>query len=614
MMRQAFSLLVLLVTLATAFAAPVQAQTAPPPTAPQTAPQTARGSFWLQIEAQPNLAGAEERASAWQGLFSDVAGFSTGSGWYVITLGPYSEQQAADRIAELRSENLIPRDSFVSDGATYGAMFWPAGATAPLPLAPDLQATDPLAPAADTTEALTSEAGQPAPDMLTDTLTEILPDETPEEARASESLLTQTEREDLQRALMWFGFYDAKLDGSFGRGTRASMAAWQGAGGFEPTGILTTAQRAALLTTYRAEEQGFGFQTVTESEAGIEATLPLALVAFDHYEPPFVHFTARDGSETRILLLSQPGDEAALAGLYDTLQTLQIMPATGPRSLQGDSFTLRGESAGLVTEAFATTSRGMVKGWLISWNPDTTPNMDRAVSTLRASFRPIGDRALDPGLVPLTPAVKSGLLAGLEIKKPRLSRSGFYVDATGSVLTTAEAVAQCGRITLDGRTEATVAATDAANGLALLKPASPLAPPAFAAFAPGTPNTEIAVAGYSYGDMLPAPVLTYGRFAAAEGLDGGTALNRLDLAAREGDTGGPVLTASGAVAGILVPQPDKTRALPKGTAFAAPPAVLAALLQSGGVTPAAAAEAAPLTPQDQIALGTAMTVLVSCWD
>lgn len=603
MMRQAFSLLVLLVTLATALAAPVQAQTAP-----QTAPETAPGSFWLQIEAQPDLAGAEERAAAWQGLFSDVAGFSTGSGWYVITLGPYSEQQAADRIAELRAENLIPRDSFVSDGATYGAMFWPIGATAPLPLAPDLLTDDPLATDLPAEDPLAT-----APDTA-DTLTEILPDESPEEARASESLLTQTEREDLQRALMWFGFYDAKVDGAFGRGTRASMAAWQGAGGFEATGILTTAQREALMTTYRAEEQGFGFQTVTESEAGIEATLPLALVAFDHYEPPFVHFTARDGSETRILLLSQPGDEAALAGLYDTLQTLQIMPATGPRSLQGDSFTLRGESAGLVTEAFATTSRGMVKGWLVSWNPATTPNMDRAVSTLRASFRPIGDRALDPGLVPLTPAVKSGLLAGLEIKKPRLSRSGFYVDATGSVLTTAEAVAQCGRITIDGQTEATVTATDAANGLALLKPASRLAPPAFAAFGAGTPNTEIAVAGYSYGDTLPAPVLTYGRFAAAEGLDGATALNRLDLAALEGDTGGPVLTASGAVAGMLVPQPDKTRALPKGTAFAAPPAILAPFLQSGGVTPATAPEAAPLTPQDQIALGTAMTVLVSCWD
>lgn len=582
MMRQALSLLSLLVTLAAAFAAPAQAQTA----APQTAAPQAQGSFWLQIEAQPALADAEDRARAWEGLFQDVNGFATGSGWYVIALGPYSEQRAADRIAELRAENLIPRDSFVSDGATFGPMFWPVGALTPEPLSP--ATADP----------------EPA----------LLPDETPEEARASESLLSQSERENLQRALLWFGFYDASVDGAFGRGTRASMAAWQTAGGFDATGILTTAQRQTLLLAYRAEEQGFGFQTITESEAGIEATLPLALVTFDHYEPPFVHFTAKDGSDTRILLISQPGDEAALAGLYDTLQTLEIMPENGPRSLQGDSFTLRGESEGRVTEAFATTARGMVKGWLVSWNPDTTPNMDRALGTLKASFRPIGDRALDPGLVPLTAGVKSGLLAGLEIKRPRLSRSGFYVDATGNVLTTADTVTGCGRITLDGRTEATVAKTDAATGLALLTPAARLAPPAFAQFAPGVPNTEIAVVGYSYGDTLPAPVLTYGRFAAAQGLNGETDLNRLDLATLDGDTGGPVLTAAGAVAGVLVPHPDKTRTLPKGTAFAAPPTVIAPFLQSGGVTATPAAATLPLTPQDQVALGTAMTVLVSCWD
>ena len=571
----------------------------------------AQASRWIQIEAQPTLPDAEDRARAWQGLFQDVVGFTTGSGWYVISLGPYSEADAEARRTELRAENLIPRDSFVSDGATYGPLFWPVGATTP-PALPQtaLPLTDPLAaaPAADP-------LADPAdPQIVEPQIVETLPDETPDEARASEAALTQTEREDLQRALMWFGFYDSTVDGAFGRGTRASMAAWQGANGFEATGILTSAQRAALLSAYSAEETAFGFQTVTETEAGIEVTLPLALVAFDHYEPPFVHFAAKDGGDTRILLLSQPGDEAALAGLYDTLQTLAILPATGPRDLTGDSFSLRGESPDLVTEAFATTARGMVKGWLVSWNPKTAPQMERVLATIKASFRPIGDRALDPGLVPLAAGTKAGLLAGLDLKKPRLSRSGFYVDAAGTVLTTAAAVSQCARITLDSRTEATVAATDAANGLAVLKPATRLAPPAFASFTTGGPGTEIALAGYSYGDTLPAPVLTFGSFAANEGLDGEATLNRLNLTALPGDTGGPVLTASGAVAGLLLPKPDAGRILPAGVEFAAPPSVIVPLLQSAGVTAATAAESPPLTPQDQTALGTAMTVLVSCWD
>lgn len=583
MLRQALSLLVLLVTLASIqFAA---------------APARAQDQSWIQIEAKPSLADAEDRARAWEGLFQDVAGFSTGSGWYVIALGPYTEAAAQARRDELLAENLIPADSFISDGADYGQMVWPVGATQP-----DAPAA---APTPDATAGLTSEPDQP-----------VFTDETPDEARASEATLSQTDREDLQRALMWFGFYDSTVDGAFGRGTRASMAAWQSANAYEATGVLTSRQRSDLLSAYRAEETAFGFQTVTENEAGIEASLPLALVAFDHYEPPFVHFTAKDGSDTRIILISQPGEEAALSALYDTLQTLQIMPADGPREKGAKAFTLRGESPDRVTEAFAATSRGMVKGWLVSWNPKTAKNMDRVLSTLKASFRPIGDRALDPGLVPLSEGSKAGLMAGLEVKHPRLSRSGFYVDAKGTVLTIAEATDQCARITLDGTTEARVSASDPATGLVLLTPAKPLSPVATAAFTTAGEGAEVAVAGYSYEDKLPAPVLTFGTLAATSGLAGEANLNRLALAALPGDAGGPVLTASGAVAGALLPaQKDPKRILPAGTSFAAPPTAILPFLQKSGIpaTPDAG-DTAALTPQDLVARANGMTVLVSCWD
>ncbi len=583
MMRQALSFLVLLLSLASSLVAPAAAQSRDP----------SQDRMWIQIEAKPNLAEAEDRARAWEGLFQDVAGFSTGSGWYVIALGPYAEAAAQARRDELLAENLIPADSFVSDGGDYGAMVWPVGATLP-----DAPAADPL-PAPDA----------PAPEQPA------VVDETPDEARASEAALSQSDREDLQRALMWFGFYDATVDGAFGRGTRASMAAWQSANAYEPTGVLTSRQRGDLLSAYRAEESAFGFDTVTEAEAGIEITLPLALVAFDHYEPPFVHFTAQDGGDTRIILISQPGDEAALSALYDTLQTLRLMPASGPRSKDAKSFSLRGESPDRVTEAFATTARGMVKGWMVSWNPATAPNMERVLSTLKASFRPIGDRALDPGLVPLSEGSKSGLLAGLEVKKPRLSRSGFYVDAKGSVLTTAEATAQCARITLDSRTEARVTATDPATGLTLLTPATPLAPVASASFATAAEGAEVAVAGYSYEDKLPAPVLTFGTLAATTGLAGETTLNRLSLAALPGDAGGPVLTGSGAVAGALLPAPTGgKRLLPAGTSFTAPPSAILPFLRKAGIPAATATEGATLTPQDLVARAGGMTVLVSCWD
>ena len=41
----------------------------------------AQDKAWLQIEAQPSLTAAQDRAGAYSALFPDVAGFQIKSGW-----------------------------------------------------------------------------------------------------------------------------------------------------------------------------------------------------------------------------------------------------------------------------------------------------------------------------------------------------------------------------------------------------------------------------------------------------------------------------------------------------------------------------------------------------
>lgn len=570
---------------------------------PAAAQQDAE-QVWIQIEAKSSLAEAEERAAAWQTMFDDVQGYRVGSGWHVITLGPFSRPDAQSRLAGLLRENLVPADSFITDGRGFQISFWPVGPA--LTEDPAIPETSP-----DTAPAATAEA-EPADPLP------LIPDETPEQARQSESLLPRSDRELLQTALKWFGHYTSSIDGAFGRGTRTAMADWQEAMGYEPTGILTTFQRDTLVANYQAEQAALGLATVTEPEAGIEVTLPTALVTFDHYEPPFVHYVAKDGSDAlRITLISQPGDQSALYGLYDTLQTLQIMPLTGPRERGERSFTLRGESATVASQAYAELSRGLIKGWIVTWNPTADLPIDRILPAVESSFRPVGDRALDPGIVPMDEATRTGLLAGLEVRKPRLTRSGFFIDAGGRVLTTADAVAQCGRITLDGGTEASVTYTDAAAGIALVTPTTPVSPPAMAEFqlAPDRIGAEVAVAGYSYGEALPAPVLTFGRLEATEGLSGEAGLKRLAIATLPGDAGGPVVDNTGAVLGLLLPaSTDPARILPDGVAFAATGPAIASALQAQGVTLAQAARQGALPPEDLARQAGRMTVLVSCWE
>jgi S1-C subfamily serine protease len=588
-------------------------------------PVGAQVGSWVQIEAQPDLRTATDRARAYAGSFPHLQGYKLKSGWYGIVIGPMSPAEAAADLATLAGQGRVPPDSFITDGVNFREPFWPETTAAPLPATevPLASAAPALTPVAPVTGApVTGATGTTAPTPAAPAAGAaplVAPQETVRDARAAEGLLSASDRQDMQTAMQWFGFYSGKIDGSFGAGTRTSMAAWQSAKGFEPTGVLTTTQRKALIDGYKGEESGFGFQTLTEAESGIEITLPMAMLAFDRYTPPFVRYASKDGSGLTAMLISEPGTKASLSGLYDVLQSLEIMPAGGERSLSDTFFNLHSRNDKIETVAYVSIEGGNVKGFLLSWNVGLSDRMKRVLPMVQASFRSAGDKALDPGLVPLDQAVRRGLLSGLDPKKPAQSRSGFFIDDKGSVLTTSAAVAQCGRITLEHDVKAKVTFEDKAKGIAVLTPEAPLAPAVVAGFAdaPAAPGAPIAVSGYAYQGRLPASVLTRGTLEETQGLNGETGLIRLSLHSMDGDAGGPVLDDRGAVVGMLLAaDPTAAQQLPPGVAFAASGAALTQLLtnpQGPALKLKAALPGAKATPDALNAAARGMTVLVSCW-
>ena len=570
------------------------------------ASQAQDGQVYIQVEAHPDLATARTRAQAYTALFPETGGFRLRSGWFGIVLGPYTPGEGAELLSGLKGERLIPSDSFIAYPRDLSDQFWPAEGT-PAPVAADPSADPSADPASETAAADPAPEPEPAP----------APDETRQEARDSEALLTPEERRDLQTALQWFGYYPSAIDGAFGPGTRNSMSAWQEARGYEPTGILTTRQRGELLDAWRGELAAFGFQEVIETESGITVTLPLGLVEFDHYEPPFVHYRAKVDGAPKIVLISQPGDQAALSGLYDVLQTLESVPLDGARDRDDRSFRIRGTSAKVDTTAYATLNGDRIKGWMLISTPGSEGRDARILKVLQDSFSPDGDKVLDPGMVVMEAGTKAGLLAGLEVRKPRLSRTGFFVSADGVVATTVEAVAQCGRVTIDRTTDADITLADAATGLALLTPKAPLVPRAVAAFATASTRlgSEVTVPGYSYEDRLPAPVLTFGTFEDAQGLNGETGRARLSLQALPGDAGGAVLDSTGTVLGMLLPAGAQDgKQLPAGVAFSLAGAEITRLLTANGLAPQVPASTTSLAPGALAEVATGMTALVSCWE
>lgn len=565
------------------------------------AQQGAQDIVFVQVEAHPDLQTAQTRARFVSDRLPDVNGFSLGGGWYGIALGPYRRDDAQQVLNVYRAEGRIPTDAYIAEAGAYGNQFWPVGANVLN------RGTVTVPDSTQTAEVTATPEPTPEPEPQ-------VSDETPAEARRSEQLLSADERKELQIALQWAGFYNSGIDGAFGPGTRQSMADWQAAKGFEATGILTTKQRRVLMDMYNAPLISVGMAERTDAGAGIRLQIPAGAVKFARYEPPFAHYDSTTADGIRLLLISQPGDQKTLFGLYDILQTLEIVPLNGPRERSNSSFVLEGRNGRIVSYTEAALEDGQIKGFTLIWPAGDEDRRTRVLALMRQSFTST-EGVLDP--MAGGDAVQSiDLVSGLTIRKPRLSRSGFYVDQAGTVVTTAEAVRGCTRVTLDKTYRAEVAGSDEALGVAVLRPTDQLAPPSVARFAQSSPRlkSDITVAGYSYEGALGAPTLTFGKIEDVKGLRGEPDLARLALSPEAGDAGGPVLDAAGAVLGMLLPRAEGDRQLPGDVSFAVSAAALGTVLNKLGLSAAVLQASARATPNDLLQKATGMTVLVSCWD
>jgi peptidoglycan hydrolase-like protein with peptidoglycan-binding domain len=573
-------------------------------------------TMWLQIEANPSLAQGQQVAREWGQSLPNVVGFSMNTGMYAIAVGPFASREEADaQRVLLRGQQVIPADSYVTDGTRYAQQFWPVGAqltvaaptasTPPAPVEPelpvDIQAAPEVTPAQPPAQPIVRATPEPI-------------EETAAEARASERALNSDERKALQEALAWQGFYTAGIDGSFGAGTRNSMAAWQAARGFEPTGILTTRQRTAILAAVANERAALGLSTVSDTEAGIEIDLPLGLVQFDHYNAPFATYNEVGGSGVQVLLISQSGDQNRLFGLYDVMETLEIVPLEGPRERNKSGFTLTGSNAEITSHTEVSLRGGLIKGFTLIYPTAKAPQMERVLQSMQATFKPVGNIAMDDTLGQPLRVEKADLMSGLDVRRPVFGRSGFYIDAKGTVATAGAGLDQCHRVTVDN-VEADIKLNDPI-GIALLTPKAALAPAMFAAMQTEMPrlNADIAAAGFSYGGALSSPVVSFGQFSAAEGLAGEMQHARLTLATRDGDAGGPVMDAAGGVIGMVLPQDTGSQVLPDDLTVALQAPAMAPALAAAGHAPAAAEPIGSLAPEDLSAIARAITVQVSCWN
>lgn len=600
-----------------------------------SAPLAAQNNSWIQLETLNSLAETKTNAQSFARDIPETKAYLTSTGVYAIAIGPLTGEEAFEQLRRLQAQNLIPRDAFVTQGETYKTQFWPIASGGAVQATEEVAQADQPAPATESTSDPAPEADQteePAPASSEPEVVVATPIEPTEEekqngpipdpdlraTRALERSWNREQKMDYQRLLVWTGDYEAAIDGSYGRGTRAAIRSFQKREGFEETGFLTERQ-TALLVKRQADMAAFlGMDTIRDTDAGIELPMPTNLITFDRIEPPFIYYRSKNDSDVRVILISQTGGREVMVSLYDIIESFDYVPPTGYRVKKRDWLVLSGRDDTISSYTFAKTQNGLVKGFTLIWPTTLEKVMRPMVTAMYEQFTPLDEYVLDETIgYGQNENEPVDLTNGIDTPEPRHSASGFFVNSQGVIATHYSNIDGCTKVTMgDGHEPLDILARNKKLELAILKPKGPFSPDAYARFSNETPEiaTDITVAGFSFPDVMETATLNYGTLTDTHGMLGDPATFRVSAFLELGDVGGPVLDDRGAVVGLLRLRGEAAATLPEYVNFALRNDPILEMLERHEIPYEIMRSLESADPEDRASMAAGFTTKIGCWN
>lgn len=202
--------------------------------------------------------------------------------------------------------------------------------------------------------------------------------------------------------------------------------------------------------------------------------------------------------------------------------------------------------------------------------------------------------------------------------KGSVTGSGFAIAPT-QVVTNAHVVEECKTINVADRGAARVKALDKKNDLALLDVDAVMAPTATLSQTRLRQGDAVTVVGYPLRGLLAAgPQVTAGNATALAGLANNTAMIQISAPVQPGNSGGPVLDASGNVVGVVTSKLNVLRTaamtgdIAQNVNFAVSPSTLRGFLEANDVKHTVAASTKTFGTADVADIGKRFTVVVEC--
>lgn len=178
---------------------------------------------------------------------------------------------------------------------------------------------------------------------------------------------------------------------------------------------------------------------------------------------------------------------------------------------------------------------------------------------------------------------------GREGRELALTGSGVVINHLGHIVTNYHVIADCRQVRIPGIGVAQLVAENPDDDLALLRVSG--APPATAAFSSDgvRPGDAVVVMGYPLTGLLAREMnVTTGNVSAAAGPGGDSRLIQITAPVQPGNSGGPVIDASGHLVGIVVARLDglemarQIGVMPQNVNFAIKASVVRDFLETSG--------------------------------
>jgi serine protease Do len=448
------------------------------------------------------------------------------------------------------------------------------------------------------------------------------------------SNLDPYQRVRLQVYLTAAGYWPAVPNQDFGMRLFEAMAQFQSDHGQPRTGMLNNQQIDLLIEAAEPILRAWGMREIMHPTRRVSIWAPLGL--------GLVQKRVKDGLEytdpqDRVFMAFKYLENVGVKEVHDYLlqQAMAEGSAIHYEVLRKDFFVVTVFKDGMTRYMRYHQDGNSLIGFVFGWN-DAGAQIygERIVTLISASLWAVANGA--PFVTPPKIAVQEVAtppanrpqppVPGPEAKKEDdglYSGTGFFVTNAGHIITNNHVISKCSNVVVGSDehapTPVRVIGTDPTNDLALLQ--ANIVPGAIADLRSGARLGEsVAAFGYPLSEVLSSSGnFTLGSVTALAGLRDDARHMQIQAPVQSGNSGGPLLDASGNVIGVVVAMMDAkrmmeiTNTLPQNINFAIKASVAANFLDSKGVQYATAtSNTNPMKPEDLADRAKKVSVMVVC--